>query len=306
MRPLTRELEDEDSPVRQFLNERFVSGLREVQRRYRVAAPALVVPDVPRDAADPGTVGTAADWLLRFVLHPRPSLELACDGAMLCGQQPGLTGVLVDIAASLGKGYDAFEPTNSEYFTGPIAGIQMETEHLACVCWFLALLTEAFLGGPAVAMAGPLGRFRNRQPSVDEVLHMAPKAAIGQLGDLRHVFEAVLVPQLANRRGPWSLGPELTDSGVLTADPDLIAAGLLIDLKTAAAKPSLGIREVFQVIGYALLDFDDVYELTEAGIFSARYGYLSVWRIDELLNELAGSPVSLPATREEFRRLLLT
>jgi hypothetical protein len=306
MRPLTGELQDKGSPVRQFLDERFISGLREVQRRYRVAAPALVVPGVPRDAADPGTVGTAADWLLRFVLHPRPSLELASDGAMLCGRQAGLTGVLVDIAASLGKGYDAFEPTNSEYFIGPIAGIQTDSEHLACVCWFLALLTEAFRGGPAVAMAGPLGRFRNRQPSVDEVLHMAPKAAIGQLSDLRHVFEAVLVPQLATRRGPWSLGSELTGSGLLKADADLIAAGLLIDLKTTSAKPSLGIQEVFQVIGYALLDFDNIYEVAEVGIFSARYAYLSAWRIDELLNELAGCPVSLPTTREEFRRLLLT
>ena len=174
------------------------------------------------------------------------------------------------------------------------------------MCWFLALLTEAYRGGPAVAMAGPLGRFQNRQPSVDEVLHMAPKAAIGQLSDLRHVFETVLVPQLASRHGSWSLGPDFAGSALLNADADLIAAGLLMDLKTTAAKPSLGIREIFQIIGYALLDFDGVYQLTEVGIFSARYAYLSTWRIGQLLNELAGSPVSLPDTRQEFKRLLLT
>jgi hypothetical protein len=48
-----------------------------------------------------------------------------------------------------------------------------------------------------------------------------------------------------------------------------------------------------------------VYQLTEVGVFNARYAYLSTWRIDQLRNELAGRPVSLPATREEFRRLLL-
>jgi hypothetical protein len=306
MGPLTEELKDKDSPVRQFLDRRFTGGLREVQQRYRTAAPALVVPGVPQVAANPGTVGTAADWLLRFVLHPRPSLRLASLGAMLCGRQAGLTGVLVDIAASLGKGYDAFEATDSDDFVGPVAGARTAPEHLACVCWFLALLTEAYRGGPAVAMAGPLGRFRNRQPSVDEVLHMAPKAAIGQLSDLRHVFEAVLVTQLATRRGPWSLGPEFTGSALLKADADLIAAGLLIDLKTTSAKPSLGVQEAFQVIGYALLDFDDAYQLTEVGIFSARYAYLSIWHIDQLLDDLAGHLVSLSSTRQEFRRLLLT
>jgi hypothetical protein len=60
-------------------------------------------------------------------------------------------------------------------------GARTDPERLARVCWFLALLTEAHRGGPAVAMAGSLGKFRIRQPSVDEVLHMAPKAAIAQL-----------------------------------------------------------------------------------------------------------------------------
>jgi hypothetical protein len=79
-----------------------------------------------------------------------------------------------------------------------------------------------------------------------------------------------------------------------------------VDLKTTAVQPSLGVREIFQIIGYAFLDFDDVYQLTEVGILSARYAYLSTWHIGQLLNELAGSPVSLPDTRQEFKRLLLT
>ena len=74
--PLTAELGAKNSPVRQFFDERFTSGLRDVQRRYRQAAPSLVVPSADRQDANPGTVGTAADWLLRFMLHPRPSLAL--------------------------------------------------------------------------------------------------------------------------------------------------------------------------------------------------------------------------------------
>jgi hypothetical protein len=74
-RPLTAELEIKDSPVRHFLDERFTSGLRDVQRRYRQANPPLAVHSADRQDANPGTVGTAADWLLRFMSHPRPSLS---------------------------------------------------------------------------------------------------------------------------------------------------------------------------------------------------------------------------------------
>ena len=70
--PLTAELSAKNSPVRQFFNERFTTGLRDVQRRYRQAAPSLVVPSADRQNANLGTVGTATDWLLRFMLHPRP------------------------------------------------------------------------------------------------------------------------------------------------------------------------------------------------------------------------------------------
>jgi hypothetical protein len=85
----------------------------------------------------------------------------------------------------------------------------------------------------------------------------------------------------------------------------LIAAGLLLDLKTSA-KLTLGMQDVFQIIGYAPLDFDDEYNLAEVGIFSARYAYLASWSLPALPGELAGYQISLQATRQEFCQLLLT
>jgi len=66
------------------------------------------------------------------------------------------------------------------------------------------------------------------------------------------------------------------------------------------------VLDVLQVIRYALLDFDDKYALTEIGTFSARYAYLPAWNLGEFLEELAGRQVSLQATRQDFRQLLLT
>lgn len=327
--PLTSEIGTARSPVRRFLTERFASGLRDLQRQYRESAPALAVPP---SGANPGTVGTAADWLLKFLLHPRPSLAVPHRGARLCdiaqhqpdkrtlsllGDEEGMLAPLRGIALSLGLAPSEVaaspnlagqhsENRDQLAFTGPVPGSVADAEHLARACWALALFTEVFRGGPVVAAHGPLGQFEGRCPSAAELLDLAPSSALGELAGLRQVFETVLLPRLAVRRGPWRLGPTFTGSALIRADADLIAAGLLLDLKTSANKPSLAIADLFQVIGYALLDFDDEYKLTELGIFSARYAYLATWQLGQLLEELAGHQVSLQATRQEFRQLLLT
>jgi hypothetical protein len=308
LRPLTAELDNKESPVRRFLDERFTSGPREVQRRYRQDAPALVVPSADRSEANPGTVGTAADWLLQFMLHPRPSLEFAAVGAALCGRGSGMIEALVEISESLGYTPAEALPlsggAHSTDFTGPIDGNDSDPEQLARACWALALLTEMFRN-PAVAVLGPLGRFQSRRASADELLGLASPAALGQLAGFREVFASLLLPQLALRPGRCVLGAEFAGSALLKADADVIAAGLLLDLKTVS-KLSLGVTTMFQVIGYALLDFDDEYRLTEVGTFSARYGYLATWDLGSLLDELAGQDVSLRSCRDEFRRLLLS
>lgn len=90
-RALTGELSIKDSPVRQFFDDRFSPGLRDVQARYRIGAGPLVVPGVPQSEANPGTIGTAADWLMRFLVCPTPTLQLAAQGASLCGMLPART-----------------------------------------------------------------------------------------------------------------------------------------------------------------------------------------------------------------------
>jgi hypothetical protein len=52
LRPLTAELDSKDLPVRRFLDARFTSGLRDVQRRYRQAAPPCVVSSADRQEAN--------------------------------------------------------------------------------------------------------------------------------------------------------------------------------------------------------------------------------------------------------------
>jgi len=302
---LTRELANINSPVRQFFGTQFTSGLKDVQRRFREAKPSQIVATVPRAEANPGTVGTAADWLLRFLLYPEPDLILAAAGAALCEQGNMLFGpALAEIAESLAVPLPT-TPGAHVRFTGPVLGSTAPPELLARSSWALALLTEAFRAGAEAAAMGPLGQFRGFViPTAGDLLDLAPPAGLDQLTSLRQVFETALIPQLKDRSGLWALGPTFTGSALMNADADLIAAGLLLDLKTSA-KLSLAVTDLFQVIGYALLDFDDEFGVSHLGIFSARYAHLATWELGGLLDELAGHDVSLQATREQFHRLLL-
>jgi len=310
--PLTRALDDRRSPVRLFLEDRF-PNIRDIQRRYRENAPAQVVPG---NEANPGTVGTACDWLLRYLVHPQPDVHLALMGSGFIPQDgPGLAVAVFEMCNTLGIPTGGTMPpakTPAPTFTGPVPGSTIEPELLARGCWALALLTEFYRAGPAAAAGGPLG---NLNPtSTPDLLALASPAAIDQLTQLRRVLEHALLPHLATRHGTWALGPTFTGSALIKADADLIAVGLLLELKTSQGpkrqdgtrRAALDKLDLLQLIGYTLLDFNDDYQITELGIFAARFAYLVTWPLTALLNEMAGHDVNLPTTRDAFRQLLQT
>ena len=121
--PLTAEIASVRSPVRQFLGELCANGLRDVQRRYREAASELAVPGAPRSEADPGTVGTAADWLLRFLVDSEPELDLVMMGAAACARAGiRLLPALAEVARALGMSLPSRPAEHVRVFTGPAAG----------------------------------------------------------------------------------------------------------------------------------------------------------------------------------------
>jgi len=99
----------------------------------------------------------------------------------------------------------------------------------------------------------------------------------------------------------------------MKADADFIAAGLLVEMKTTlgderadgSRRAGLDGPTLQQMLGYLLLDFPDEFAVEEVGLYAARYGHLTTWRLPELLQELAGQPVDLAAERAAFHALLL-
>jgi hypothetical protein len=96
-------------------------------------------------------------WLLRFLLHPKPSLALAAKGTVICDMGKPFR----EVAESLGYKADSdVGVAGTGGFAGPASGNLAESAHLACTCWALALLTEAYRS-PAAMIDGPLSGLRD-------------------------------------------------------------------------------------------------------------------------------------------------
>ena len=130
-----------------------------------------------------------------------------------------------------------------------------------------------------------------------------PDAGLTQLAALRGVMESLL-PAIASTQGLWAIGPVFAGSQIMPGDADLVAGSLLTELKTTSKKPSLGVTDLWQILGYVFMDYVDGFAITDVALFSARYGYLAQWNLDVLLPQLAGRPVTAAALRAEFQALL--
>ena len=302
--PLTRELDKATSPVTLFFKQRY-PNVKAIQKRYREGAGPLML---DTNCAHTGTLGTAFDWAVRFLLHPQPRPSLALYGAR---RLPLLETATIDVIHRLGITPSPDGSLGQATFDGPAAGTTVDRKLLLRGCWVLALLTEVSRAGARpgspLAQFGPL-----EEPDADELLALATEHDLAELGELSDLAADRLLPQLFERRGRWALGPTFDGSILMNADADFIAARLLIELKTTLGdKRSDGTRRagldgptLYQMIGYALLDFSDQFALDTVGLYSARYGHLALWPLHELLSELAGRSVDLATERRVLRTVL--
>ncbi|MFG3689561.1 hypothetical protein [Micromonospora sp. NPDC047740] len=301
---LTAALSDRNSPTRSFIQERF-GRWQDLQARYREAIAPLAVPG---GQANPATIGSAFDWMVRFMVHPCPDLRLALIGVRI----PPVRQAVHELALMLNyPDSDGSGGVGNARFSGPVAGSVADHQLLARACWALALLTDLYRVGPTPG--SPLMALAPRSITAEKLLDLASPEAVEELRALRASAERALLPALTARRGAWAVGPTFAGSSLMNAD-DLIAAGLLLELKTSLGskrrdgtrRSSLEAPTIMQLLGYVLLDFSDEFAIDAVGVYNARYAHLAAWRLPELLAELAGRPVDLKEERAAFRELLST
>lgn len=282
---LTAAIADRTSPLRQLMAAEF-PHTRLIQAEYRAARPTL---RVEGGASNPGTLGGAFDYAMRFRIDSTYNAELA--RLAFLGREDELANieaviVAAQVAQSIGDRSTAFRAS-----------------------WALSLLTEVYRVG--LAGGSPLRALRvNRVFDEEHLLGLAPDDALRQLDSLVSLAETALIPNIA---GPFRIGPIFDASGLCAADADVIAGDLLLDLKTrlgdkvkreGGRSDALRIQDLLQLVGYALFDRSDTYRIGRVGIYSARFGRVIVWGLDEMLEKLAGRPVDLSDMRERVWAVL--
>jgi hypothetical protein len=287
-RNLTSAVKDKDSPLRQYLNRRF-PNTRPLQADYKQQCGALLVDS---GEANPGTLGAAFDFMVRFALDPDHKPVVAVQAFL---DKPPLLAVIVQVVETARTSM-----TDSK-----------DVDLLARTSWALALTAEVYRvglvpGSPLVPL------LQTRQFTVDGLLSLAPEDALRQLRNLHKVAKERLLPTIlpATR---LHLGPTFDGSTLCPADADLIHDGRLLDIKThlgalnkktGARSDSLALTDLYQVLAYALFDRSDRYGIRSVGIYSARYGALVTWPLAEVLETMAGGAVDLAEEREVVWGLL--
>jgi hypothetical protein len=307
-------LKKPDSPIARHLRERF-PNVRDLQRPYTQATAGLT-PIEPRPGAKIayGTLGTAFDWQVRFLVEPAPDLRLAFAGAWLAGKDLfSLCGELTsEVGGSLTLGgRPGPPPPRPAAPAGGHRAATLDAERLARACWALALFTEVrrrsgLVAGSPLALLDPAA-------SLEELLALASTDEVADLLVLAGAARRELVPALDERGGSVHCGPNFAGSADLAADADLIAGRLLLELKVnlggrrsdGRRRCSLDRQTVYELLGYLLLDYENAYRIEALGVYSARYAHLAIWPLAELLDVLAGGPVDLAQERGKFRQVVL-
>lgn len=283
---LSAALRDTSSPVRAHLDRTF-PAVRALQDRYRARLGAL---EVPSQGASPVLVGVAFDLAVRLRLDPTqvPAIATIAFGAM-----PHRLAVVRSVARHAG-----------------LYARAGDTPRFTRSCWALALCVQVYRDG-GVGPDSALDRLvRGDRFTVPDLLALASPAAVTELTRLDEIAHVHLLPYL---RPPLHLGPTFDGSTLCAADADLIADHVLIDIKTrlgpknsrtGARSDRLPAADIRQLVSYALFDTSDRYGVTAIGIYSARYGALVTWPLQEALDALAGREVDIPEQRSTMWRLL--
>jgi hypothetical protein len=292
---LTTELAKRSSPITQYL--RFVGAIVADTGRGTPWAepcerllgldglPETMVPTVP--GADPGMVGTAFDYRLRFHFAPCRIRDLVAwqGAALLEGLDPSTETPLARFFSNLAALVSRLSP----------AGLRLAADEerlLDAYCVVLAQLESVYRthGGwvPDLLAA----QTNTAGPEEEPLLRLAPEAVVDDVVNLsRSASDAMspLIPFVANGSLPYHPNPVFAGSSAIGgADADFIVATTIFELKTARTLDAAAVRNaLLQLLGYSLLDYDDEYEIRRVGIYFARHGWVKAWPIWELIFPLA-------------------
>jgi hypothetical protein len=153
-------------------------------------------------------------------------------------------------------------------------------ERLSRICYALAWFEEVYRTG-RIWPGTPLGD-ADSSLSTSQLLAAVPDYAVADLqGQVHLAADRLASLRAACPAGQVRLAPVFAGSeDVGGADADMIIGDLLLEVK-ARANATIRREDVYQTVGYALLDYHDAFQIRQVGLYLTRFGYLVTWTITE-------------------------
>lgn len=283
---LMRELKNPSSPLRRFFDERLPhTSSPRATYSAAMADASTVLPTAPPGANVPWDVlGHAISARLLWQLDPNP-----------CGRIAGRSAQ--DLADRAHDDEDRVGAEIVDEFRCAIdAGPGSDEDLAARVSWIGGLLDRAYRSGRVDDWFEQLVV----SPTWPDMLKVVPDWAAADVA----AMAAVCQSPLSTLAAPVAIAPLFAGSFLVGgADADLMAGGVLIDVK-ATNDLRLSLKNLQQIVSYALLDFDDTYEIEAVGILAARQGVLVRWPLATLLQQMSGASLGVAEAREQLRLAL--
>lgn len=316
---LTSELKRRDSPVKRFFRETF-PNTRETLAQVRSALRGNELIHCLDPGAPPhvyAQIGTAIDYRIRYSFAPTPAPYLiawrgawAIADALPQGVPPFVLDVLMDFQEMIPEDTPRLPgPMIAEFFNGLDVMVTLTAPHqrmpgpdeervLARLCLMLAAFEAV-----SRALAWPPAFLRDKPPrSMTDLLSAVPDDWVEDVAALSAAFSA-RYPEW--RGATATLNPTFAGSADIGgADADFILDGCLWDIKTTKVLKGQSVH-IYQLLGYALLDYDDQFGIDRVGLLFPRQDTVAQWSLPRLIETLSGrSDLDLPSLRQRFRAII--
>ena len=285
---LTTQLADKNSRVSQFMRSR-LSNTRDFLKSARQQVRESAIQLRPDTSKSTGhylywAIGTAIDYRIRYYFEITPSEEfVAYRGGY------GYHSFFEDLDIFI----DSLDPVGNRLPTS-------QEDDLNRYCFVMALFEDRVR--PGYQLDSPLNTSR-QYGFTEELLELAEPNCLADMRELSWVFYDQCSHLLSL---PHTLNPTFEGSSDVSggADADLIVDGTLVDIKTTI-RSEIKSNWLWQLLGYALLDYSDKYSINAIALYMARQGLYLRWDLEEALRGLCGDhPPSLEELRAEFREML--
>lgn len=314
---LTSELKRRDSPVSRFFRETFPNTREPVAKVGRVLRSSRLIHWL-EPGAPYGLIGMAIDYRIRysFALTPAPKL-VAWPGAWAISDtlpldaRPRAVEKLTNLRRGIPESTWLPEAEITEFFNLLTIMVTLTAPHqrapdpdeervLARFCLLLSAFECVFRAG---AVAWPPSFLSGEPPtSAIDLLSAVPDDWVEDVAALSIAF--------SERYPEWrgaaaTLNPTFAGSADIGgADADFILDGCLWDIKTTKVLKGQSVH-IYQLLGYALLDYDDQFGIERVGLLFPRQDTVAQWPLPKLIETLSGrSDLDLPGLRRRFRAII--